>query len=84
MKRKLIAIAVATALTTATSLISAQQGKMSDDVVKIGVLTDMSGVYADYGGPGACNRCKNGYRRLWRQDVWQKHRDCQCGPPKQT
>ncbi len=37
MKRKLIAIAVATALTTATSLISAQQGKLSDDVVKIGV-----------------------------------------------
>ena len=26
---------------------------MSDDVVKIGVLTDMSGVYADVGGKGA-------------------------------
>ena len=58
MKRKLIAIAVATALTTGTSLISAQQGKMSDDVVKIGVLTDMSGVYADYGGPGAVTAAK--------------------------
>jgi branched-chain amino acid transport system substrate-binding protein len=58
MKRKLIAIAVATALTSATSLISAQQGKMSDDVVKIGVLTDMSGVYADYGGPGAVTAAK--------------------------
>ena len=58
MKRKLIAIAVATALTTATSLISAQQGKLSDDVVKIGVLTDMSGVYADYGGPGAVTAAK--------------------------
>jgi branched-chain amino acid transport system substrate-binding protein len=58
MKRKLIAIAVATALTTATSLISAQQGKLSDDVVKIGVLTDMSGVYADYGGPGALTAAK--------------------------
>ena len=58
MKRKLIAIAVATALTTATSLISAQQGKLSDDVVKIGELTDMSGVYADYGGPGALTAAK--------------------------
>ncbi len=58
MKRKLIAIAVATALTSTTSLISAQQGKMSDDVVKIGVLTDMSGVYADYGGPGAVTAAK--------------------------
>jgi branched-chain amino acid transport system substrate-binding protein len=45
-------------LTTATSLISAQQGKLSDDVVKIGVLTDMSGVYADYGGPGALTAAK--------------------------
>ena len=58
MKRKLIAIAVATALTTATSLISAQQGKLSDDIVKIGVLTDMSGVYADYGGQGALTAAK--------------------------
>jgi len=32
---------------------TAQQGKLSGDVVKIGVLTDMSGLYADYGGPGA-------------------------------
>jgi branched-chain amino acid transport system substrate-binding protein len=29
------------------------QGKISDDVVKIGVLTDMSGLYADVGGQGA-------------------------------
>jgi len=58
MKRKLIAIAVATALTGTTSLISAQQGKLTDDVVKIGVLTDMSGVYADYGGPGAVTAAK--------------------------
>ena len=27
--------------------------KISDDVVKIGVLTDMSGLYADLGGPGS-------------------------------
>ena len=58
MTRKLIAIAVAIALTTATSLISAQQGKLSDDIVKIGVLTDMSDVYADYGGPGALTAAK--------------------------
>jgi branched-chain amino acid transport system substrate-binding protein len=31
---------------------------LSDDVVKIGVLTDMSGVYADYGGPGALTAAK--------------------------
>ncbi|HEY6930613.1 MAG TPA: ABC transporter substrate-binding protein [Thermoanaerobaculia bacterium] len=29
------------------------QGKVSGDVVKIGVLTDMTGPYADLGGPGS-------------------------------
>ena len=53
MKLKLLALAAATALCGVPQLASAQQGKLSGDVVKIGVLTDMSGVYADYGGPGA-------------------------------
>ena len=58
MKRKLIAVAIATALAAGMSIAHAQQGKLSDDVVKIGVLTDMSGVYADYGGPGAVAAAK--------------------------
>ena len=29
------------------------QAKLSDDVVKIGILTDMSGLYSDVGGEGA-------------------------------
>ena len=53
MKRKLMTTLVAAALACGTGVAAAQQGKASDDVVKIGVLTDMSGVYADYGGPGA-------------------------------
>jgi len=56
MKRKLLNTLVAATLAFgagAATIASAQQGKASDDVVKIGVLTDMSGVYADYGGPGA-------------------------------
>ena len=52
MKRKLIATAVAATLAGGFTVAHAQ-GKLSDDVVKIGVLTDMSGVYADYGGQGA-------------------------------
>lgn len=51
MKRKLIAAAVAATLAGSVGLAQAQ--KLSGDAVKIGVLTDMSGVYADYGGPGA-------------------------------
>ena len=53
MKRKLIAAAIATVLAGGASFAMAQQGKLSGDAVKIGVLTDMSGLYADYGGPGA-------------------------------
>ena len=53
MKRKLLSVAVAAALADGFHFATAQQGKLSGDVVKIGVLTDMSGVYADYGGPGA-------------------------------
>jgi len=53
MKRKLLSVAIAAALAFGVPITQAQQGKLSGDVVKIGVLTDMSGVYADYGGPGA-------------------------------
>ena len=58
MKRKLIAAAIAATLSTGVTVTGAQQGKLTDDVVKIGVLTDMSGVYADYGGPGAVAAAK--------------------------
>lgn len=54
MKLKPVAALVSTvvlALAAAGAL--AQQGKLSDEVVKVGVLTDMSGLYADAGGPGA-------------------------------
>ena len=58
MKQKLMTVVVAAALATGITAAVAQQGKLSDDVVKIGVLTDMSGVYADYGGPGAVAAAK--------------------------
>ena len=53
MKRKMLSVAIASALAFGMPISQAQQGKLSGDVVKIGVLSDMSGVYADYGGPGA-------------------------------
>jgi branched-chain amino acid transport system substrate-binding protein len=43
-------------LTAATMLAGpalAQAGKVSDDVVRIGVLTDMTGIYSDLSGKGA-------------------------------
>ena len=57
MKRKILATLVSAACMLSAGVASAQ-GKLSDDVVKIGVLTDMSGVYADYGGPGAVMAAK--------------------------
>jgi branched-chain amino acid transport system substrate-binding protein len=61
MKRTFVtsAIAAATAVClTGVSTAARAQGKLSGDSVKIGVLTDMSGVYADYGGPGAVAAAK--------------------------
>ena len=61
MKRYFVtsAIAAASALFLGGVSTSAMaQGKLSGDSVKIGVLTDMSGVYADYGGPGAVAAAK--------------------------
>ena len=48
MKRSLIALAIAAALGT-----GAAQAQMSDNVVKIGVLSDMSSLYTDIGGAGS-------------------------------
>jgi branched-chain amino acid transport system substrate-binding protein len=54
MKRKLINTLVAGAIASlCVGPALAQQGKVSDGVVKIGVLTDMSGLYSDLGGKGS-------------------------------
>jgi len=49
MKRKLLA----TAALAACALAGTAQADISDGIVKIGVLNDMSGPYADIGGPGS-------------------------------
>jgi len=55
MKRKLLCIAIAAVLIPAAGNVLAQAKpmKLSGDMVKIGVLTDMSGVYSDLGGQGS-------------------------------
>ncbi len=61
MKRKLVSLAVAAALTLAPGALVAQQKgglKLSDGVVKIGILTDMSGLYADLSGAGSITAAK--------------------------
>ena len=47
MKKKLIATAALCALAVGA------QAQVSDNLVKIGVLNDMSGLYSDIGGPGS-------------------------------
>jgi branched-chain amino acid transport system substrate-binding protein len=51
MTRTIRLAALAALLTLAGP--AAAQGKVSDDVVKIGVLTDMTGYYSDLAGPGS-------------------------------
>jgi branched-chain amino acid transport system substrate-binding protein len=61
MKRKLMAVLVGVALAAAplTSALAQQAKaaagapKLSDGVVRVGVLTDMSGLYSDLGGAGS-------------------------------
>ena len=52
MKQKMIAQAV-TALCLSAMAVGARAQKVSDDVVKIGVLTDLSGAYSDLSGQGS-------------------------------
>ena len=49
MKRKLLSFAAAAVCALATGA----QAQISDGIVKIGVLNDMSGLYSDIGGPGS-------------------------------
>jgi len=57
MKRKLLYLALAALLIPVGGSASAQTKpaamKLSGDMIKIGVLTDMSGVYSDLGGQGS-------------------------------
>ncbi|OHC66508.1 MAG: ABC transporter permease [Rhodocyclales bacterium GWA2_65_19] len=53
MKRKLLALALSAMLFPAAGTALAQAGKISGDVVKVAVLTDMSGVYSALGGKGS-------------------------------
>src|SRR5262245_7853394 len=54
MKRRLISMVVAAAFAWG----AAAQAQISDGVVKIGVLSDMSSLYADIGGPGSVAAAK--------------------------
>ena len=57
MRYELRKLALALMLIPAANIAAAQTSpgtmKLSDNTVKIGVLTDMSGVYSDLGGQGA-------------------------------
>src|SRR6185437_6698801 len=52
MKSKISALLLGTALVFAAANTAFAQGKM-DKTIKIGVLSDMSGLYSDLGGPGS-------------------------------
>ena len=53
MKRKLLSALICAALMLQVGATAGAATKASDGVVKIGVLTDMSGTYSDLAGPGS-------------------------------
>jgi branched-chain amino acid transport system substrate-binding protein len=53
MNRKLLSALICAALIAHVSATAGAATKVSDGVVKIGVLTDMSGTYSDLAGPGS-------------------------------
>ncbi len=53
MKRKLLSALICAALMLQVGATAGAATKVSDGVVKIGVLTDMSGTYSDLSGPGS-------------------------------
>lgn len=53
MKRKLLGALICAALIAHVGATAGAATKVSDGVVKIGVLTDMSGTYSDLAGPGS-------------------------------
>ncbi|NMF98334.1 ABC transporter substrate-binding protein [Aromatoleum toluolicum] len=57
MKRKILGSAIAAAVAMAPAL-SPAATTVSDGIVKLGVLTDMSGTYSDLSGPGALEATK--------------------------
>ena len=53
MKLKQITASLVAATMFASNPVFAQAGKVSNDTIKIGVLTDLSSTYSDLAGPGA-------------------------------
>lgn len=58
MPRLLSATAIAGAISAALLPATAAQAQVSDDVIRIGFITDMSGVYAGPDGPGGAEAIK--------------------------
>ncbi|MEO7108260.1 MAG: ABC transporter substrate-binding protein [Rhodoferax sp.] len=58
MKLKKIALASAVVCTAALGLNTAAHAQVSGDVIKIGFITDMSGLYADIDGPAGAEAIK--------------------------
>jgi len=58
MKRRILGSAIATAILSIQPQLAQAATTVSDNVVKLGVLTDMSGTYSDLAGPGTVEATK--------------------------
>ena len=76
----------ATAAAIAALLASplAAQAQISDNLVKIGILNDQSGVYADFGGKWSYEAATHGGRGFRRQGAERAGRGRHRRPPEQA
>ncbi|HEY6132908.1 MAG TPA: ABC transporter substrate-binding protein [Rubrivivax sp.] len=58
MKLKKIAAACGLALTLSLGTVTSAQAQISGDVIRVGIITDMSSLYADIDGPGGVEAIK--------------------------
>src|SRR2546430_16671746 len=58
---------------------AAAQAQISGDTVKIGILNDMSGLYADLGGQGSVGAPRLAGARFWRNLQAQKNENFRAG-----
>jgi len=72
MKMKKMAMACSLACTALLTVGTAANAQMSGDVIRIGIITDMSGLYSDIDGPAGVEAIKmavgHGWCAQWQED----------------
>ncbi len=83
MNAKVLSACVAAAFAAGAAGAAHAQAKISGDVVKIGVLTDLSGLYSDIGGQGSVTAAQMAVEDFGATVRRQEDRGGRRRPPEQ-